>query len=105
MLADSEPACPTSSTIKDICRLHRQLTGLLCAFTGAQQFREQFENAMSQNETLLALDDAEANSKDANPTEVSDLADQVGKVSVSDTPNGNGAASEAEKPAAATSAH
>ncbi|KAK9812010.1 hypothetical protein WJX73_008384 [Symbiochloris irregularis] len=68
----------------------------------AQQFREQFENAMSQNETLLALDDAEANSKDANPTEVSDLADQVGKVSVADTPNGNGTTSETATPAETT---
>ena len=58
---------------------------------GAQQFREAFEAAMAQNETLLALDDAEANSKDASTTEVSDLADQVGKVTVTDTPNGSAA--------------
>ena len=54
--------------------------------TGAQQFKEAFESAMAQNETLLALDESEANSKDATTTEVSDLADQVGKVSVADSP-------------------
>ena len=57
-----------------------QLPGCLVSRAGAQQFREQFEQAMAQNETLLALDDAEANSKDATPTEVSDLADQVSSV-------------------------
>ena len=66
------------------------------AGAGAQQFREQFESAMAQNETLLALDDAEAASKDATTTEVADLADQVGKVSVADVPNGKAAPEAAD---------
>lgn len=40
---------------------------------------------MSQNETLLALHESEANSKDADTTQVADLADQVGRVTVSDS--------------------
>ena len=63
-------------------------------WAGAQQFREHFEAAMAQNETLLALDDAEAASKDEAPTEVSDLADQVSKVSVAE-PNGTASSASA----------